>query len=177
MKKIAFALLFVVSYVLGDVLSVSDIDVRAEARDAYTAQQHAQQQAMVKAFIKMLDSEFAEYSINPSKISTNEILSCVYDYSIDREKLSNKVFVGKFSFRFDKNKVVNLLKNHDVIINNESQLQQADYVVSRFNFIRHNALLKRHNAIITKFNNEKIVFKMNIEDAKKISQKIKCIKL
>lgn len=164
--------LFAGRYFIGD-----NVEVRVQAKNSFIAQQQAQSQALVKAFSKMLSSEFSGYFIDSRRFTTSEILSCVYDYSIDREKYSGKVFIGRFSFRFSQNKVESLLQKHGFEIKSSRDIIRVRLVALRNEFIKNRELMTKNEATIIKFNTDKVVFELGEQNLKNVTSVVRCVKL
>lgn len=179
MKNLAFVSLFAFSSVMGDgYFSVTDVEVRVQAKNSFVAQQEAQNSAMLKGFSKVLSKEFGALEAKPSEFTGQEVSSCLCDYSIDREKFSRTVFIGKFSFRFHRDRIALLLKKHGFDVPS-AQYEKATtrYVVLRSVFELHSDLFWENNAKIEKFNSEKVVFEMSEENAKNMVAQVQCVKL
>lgn len=179
MKNLAFVSFFASFSAMGSgYFSVTDVEVRVQDKNSFIAQQEAQNSAMLKAFSDVINKEFSELEIKSTDFTEQEISSCLCDYSIDREKFSQTVFIGKFSFRFHRDRVVLLLKKHGFNIQlDQYEKATASYVVLRSVFEMHPDLFWENNAKLEKFNSEKVVFSMSEENAKKITTQVQCVKL
>lgn len=179
MKNLAFALVLVCFSVMGEgYFPVTDIEVRVQAKDSVIAQQEAQNSAMLKAFLTVLRKEFDISSVDDSTFTIKEVSSTLCDYSIDKEKFSKTVFIGRFSFRFYRDRVAILLKEHgfDVPLNQYTE-EKSRFVVLRSVFEQHTDLFWQNDARIEKFNSEKVVFRMSEENVQKIVAQTQCVKL
>lgn len=179
MKKLAFASILTFFTAMGDgYFSVTDVEVRVQAKNSFVAQQKAQNSAMLKAFSKVLQKEFSNLSVDISGFTDQEVSSCLCDYSIDKEKFSQTVFVGKFSFRFHRDRVALLLKKRgfDIPLNQYAE-NVTRYVVLRSVFEQHPDLFWENGAKLEKFNSEKVIFSMDEESAEKIITRVRCVKL
>lgn len=178
MKKLAFASILTFFTAMGDgYFSVTDVEVRVQAKNSFVAQQEAQNSAMLKAFSKVLQKEFSNLSADiSSRFTDQEISSCLCDYSIDKEKFSQTVFVGKFSFRFHRDRVALLLKKHgfDIPLNQYTE-KATSYVVLRSVFEQHPYLFWENGAKLKKINSEKVVFSMDKKNAEKIMAQTRCV--
>lgn len=178
MRKLAFTLIFMFSCASGErYFSVNNVEVRVQAENSYIAQQRAQNSAMFKAFSKMLKAEFPGLAV-PARFPFSDVSGCMDDYSIDREKFSKTVFVGKFSFRFSRERVLKLLQRYGVAVSAEhSDSAPVRFITARSDFMRNSVYLMRNSAVVEKFNAGKVVFSVNKDSAGKIESKIVCVKL
>ena len=114
MIRLLVLFLFFSFSVFADYLEVSGVTVKMTAKNSLTAKQRAVTTSYHKAFGKLLTSYFPNAKSVQNKIPEKEIQDCVYDYSIDHEKFSGRVYIAQFSFRFDEDKVARILKDHNI---------------------------------------------------------------
>lgn len=177
-RKLAFTLIFAFSSVIGGkYFPANNVEVRVQAENSFVAQQRAQSSAMMKGFSRMLKREFPDFEL-PAHFTFSEVSACMSDYSIDREKFSKTVFVGKFSFRFSREKVLRLLQKHGVAVSlDEFDSPSVRLIATRSDFIRNFAFAMKSGAVIEKFNANKVVFSVSSKNAEEIESKIVCVKL
>ncbi|MDR1334095.1 MAG: hypothetical protein LBJ71_02660 [Holosporaceae bacterium] len=140
---------------------VDDIEIKQSGKNSLIAKQIALSSAMLSAFKKALAEELRDKSIVAS-ISLRQIRDCVYDYSIDQEKVSDSVYIGKFSYRFSKKKVASLLRSYGVNIKIEDEEEKkVKLAVYRNDFLRHASKLRELGARVKQFSDERVVFCIN----------------
>ncbi|MDR0677113.1 MAG: hypothetical protein LBF57_00300 [Holosporaceae bacterium] len=138
-----------------DYLVVENTEVKQADSNASKAKQKAMSLALRNAFNKVLPSEI-------SAISERQIQDCIYDYSIDREKFSDSVYIGRFSYKFKKKKVAALLKSYGIKMDFEETLSNnVRLAVYLKDYIENIQKLESFGIKVEKFSNEKIVFSMD----------------
>ena len=117
MKKLfVLFLLFSFSVFAEDsYLEVRGIASKASAGDSLTAKSVVFSNALNRAFGRMLRNYFPEARPLDDEVPEKNIQDCLYDYSIDQEKFSGTTYIARFSFRFSKDAVTKLLRQHNAI--------------------------------------------------------------
>lgn len=116
---------------------ISDIEVKQVDINGYKAKQKALDTSIKKAFDSLLSTEFPQINTTSANFTVNNLQSSIYDYAIDFEKISDTVYVGRFTYRFKRDGVVQLLRNagHNVQIATTSDrvrvaFPRSDYVAN-----------------------------------------------
>jgi predicted XRE-type DNA-binding protein len=146
-----------------DYFEISDIEVKQKGNNSLIAKQNALHQAMNLAFQKMIKMELKENFSSINSISNQQIQDCLYDYSIDQEKFSDFFYIGKFSYRFSKSKVISLLKRCGINIDLKDEIKTVNLSVYLRDFILHEKKLREMKIIVKKFSHDRIVFSLNRE--------------
>lgn len=96
-------------------LEVNGVTVKVTDRNSLAAKQKALSNSINRAWNRMLDSYFPEAVSLKNQLTEEKIQDCIYDYSVDQEKFSGKTYIAKFSFRFSKESVQKILRNHNIV--------------------------------------------------------------
>lgn len=121
----------------GPCFEISDIEVKQTARDSLSAKQAALSISLRKAFAEMLATEFRTVKINLKGVSAKCLQKCIFDYSIEYEKTSDSVYIGRFTYRFSKREVVNFLRERGIKVDAKKILAQDTKVaIWRNDFIK-----------------------------------------
>jgi hypothetical protein len=140
---------------------VDDIEIKQIGKNSLIAKQRALSEAMLSAFKKALAEELRDKSVAVS-IPPNKIRDCVYDYSIDQEKVSDSVYIGKFSYRFSKKKVASLLRSHGININiDDEEGKKVELAVYLDDFLQYAPKLRDMGASVYRFSDKRVVFCIN----------------
>lgn len=148
---------------------ISDIEVKQTARDSLSAKQAALSISLRKAFAEMLATEFRDAKINLHGISEKRLQKCIFDYSIEYEKTSDSVYIGRFTYRFSKKEVVDFLRERGIKVDAKKILaQDIKIAVWRNDFIKIK-LGANPQVRVLEFDRDRVVFSTN----EKILEKIK----
>lgn len=145
-------------------LEVSGVTVKMTAKDSLTAKQKAVSTSYYKAFGKMLASYFPDAKMIQSKVSEEKIQNCVYDYSIDQEKFSGRVYIAKFSFRFDRDKVVNVLREYNIESAEYQKSKDVNICVYTQDYLESYGQLRQYQVVL--FSGRRMVLKVPLEEIK-----------
>jgi hypothetical protein len=168
-KRFLFLLVALHFCILADsgYFDVKDIEVKQRESNSLIAKQNALRQATNLAFKKMIQTELDQNFPSINSISNPQIQDCIYEYSIDQEKFSDSVYIGKISYRFSKNKVMALLKSYGLEIKPEDKVKIVRLSVYLKDFLIHEKKLREMKVIIEKFSDNKIIFSINGEHIKR----------
>ncbi|MDR0968258.1 MAG: hypothetical protein LBL99_01315 [Holosporaceae bacterium] len=161
MKRLLFLLAAANFYAFADssYFEVENVEVKRQSKNSLIAKEEAARQAARSAFGKLIEKE--TQSLQKLSFSDREIQDCVYDYSIDQEKISNTVYVGRFSYRFSKNKVATLLRSRGANVDfGEKQSGKVKLAVYRKDFLRNADDLEKLKIAVEEFSNERVVFEI-----------------
>lgn len=139
-------------------IQVEDVLVKSEGKDALSAKQQAMSRAERLAFSKMLDAEFPEASFLKNKVRLTDVASMIYDYSINKEKVSAKGYTAKFSYRFSRSKVLSFLRKYGINVADESAQNYKTIAVFPSTYQSHKSLFSQ--AKIVSFSSKKIVLEI-----------------
>jgi hypothetical protein len=118
--------------------------------------------ALHKAFSKLLADEFGgSGGVKGLRISESQITDCLHDYSIEREKLSENVYIAELSYRFDRKLVLHLLEKYGidcVIVEKENAKKEVKIIVYIGDFLANYGEFKKIGCSIKRFSGEKIIF-------------------
>ena len=99
-----------------------------------------------------------------SKVSEEKIQNCVYDYSIDQEKFSGRVYIAKFSFRFDRDKVVNVLREYNIESAEYQKSKDVNICVYTQDYLESYGQLRQYQVVL--FSGRRMVLKVPLEEIK-----------
>lgn len=136
-------------------LKVCDVGIKQAGQNSLIAKQKALHNSARKAFDRVINRDFREFSSYAEYVSTQQIQNCIYDYSIKHEKFSNSFYIADFSYRFSADKIAEALNRfganikrvshgkfvyvgiyRDDFVNNADALQQIEVEVVRFSSVR-----------------------------------------
>ncbi|MDR0632020.1 MAG: hypothetical protein LBF54_02165 [Holosporaceae bacterium] len=174
MKRLSFLLFLLRLCVFADsqYFEVRDIEIKQKGKNSLAAKQVALDRAARLALKKMIEDELK--GSFPESISNQQIQNCVYDYSIDQEKFSDSIYIGRISYRFLKNKISSLLKPHGInvsIQDDEGKANDVRLSVYLVDFLRRARELRKIKAAVEKFSDQKVVFRIKkkyIDDFRKL---------
>ncbi|MDR2781735.1 MAG: hypothetical protein LBB21_04775 [Holosporaceae bacterium] len=153
-------------------LEIGDVEVKQAGSNSLVAKQEALSRAMLSAFRTLVETYTKERSSNVESISKHQVQNCVYDYSIDQEKFSDSVYIGKFSYRFYKRKVASLLQSYGIKIDFDYEEEKvARLAVYLDDFLRYSQEMRNLQVNVEKFSDEKVIFRINkdrINDFRKL---------
>jgi hypothetical protein len=143
---------------------VENVEVKQSDKNALIAKQKALSKALRMAFSRLLSEELGvqENSVT-SSISENQISNCICDYSIEREKHSESIYIGKITYRFSKKQVASLLKKYNlkcVAIDDNKSIHNIRVAVYTKDFIDNFDKMKEFDYFVEKFSGKKVVFLM-----------------
>jgi hypothetical protein len=151
---------------------MGDIEIKQKGNNSLAAKQVALSRAVRLAFRKMIEDHLK--GAFPESISNQQIQNCVYDYSIDQEKFSDLIYIGRISYRFFKNKVASLLEPYGIHVDiQEDERKEADIRLAIYleDFLRCAKELREIKAAVEKFSDQKVVFsikKKYVDDFRKL---------
>jgi hypothetical protein len=160
MRRFLF-LLFAISFdasASSKYFEVDDVEVKQSGKNSLIAKQKALSESMRSAFRKAFAEEL---SANPraASIPLQQIRDCVYDYSIEQEKVSDSVYIGKFFYRFSKRKVASLLRSYGIDIKFEDEESKTVKLAVYLNdFLRCVQRLRNLGVSVKQFSDERVVF-------------------
>ncbi|MDR1236590.1 MAG: hypothetical protein LBJ96_06330 [Holosporaceae bacterium] len=158
-------LLFALSFCVeasSKYFEIRDIEVKQSGKNSLIAKQKALSQAMLSAFRKVVKNNCGKEISVADSISAQAIKNCIYDYSIDQEKSSDSVYIGKFSYRFLKKKVAALLLKHGIKIDFEDEERNVvKLAVYLEDFLQHTKELYNLKIDVENFSDERVVFCIN----------------
>ena len=168
-------------------LTINDVEVKKEGADSLIAKEGGLSEALNIAFTKILKDNFgivyelpevekveadtdtattATYEENKTPvISAEEKNACVYDYSVVREKFSDSFYIANISYRFDRDKVIELLKKHSLIevgaaanaTRKTENVVVAKIAIRSRDFLKNYSEIRRLNCTVTKFTNDFVI--------------------
>lgn len=95
------------------VITVSDVKVSVTAASSAIAREQALDQAHEIAFHKLLSENFSE---KPNTyLSHDKIMNMVTNFSIDREKSTDKTYTASLTFQFDASLIQNWLQPQEIL--------------------------------------------------------------
>ncbi len=156
MKYFLFSLFVIFSlnsFCSSKFININEITVKISDKNSLIAKQKALSNAQNLAFSKLIIVQYPEVNYVKDKISLNQIQECIYDYSIEEEKFTEKIYMAEFSFRFSKEKLKHLFKSYginsdedemSVIMNNSLVVYTKDFL-NHFNLFQ-NVSIKRFSA-------------------------------
>ncbi|MDR2158062.1 MAG: hypothetical protein LBO02_01955 [Holosporaceae bacterium] len=176
MKRFLFLLALINFCALASTkyFEIGDIEVKQRGGNSLIAKQNALHRAVRSAFKKIVEIQTAGKFSSFESISHQQIQNCVYDYSIDQEKFSDSVYIGRISYRFYKSKIAALLKPYGANIDvgeSENKSEMARFAVYLKDFIRHAKSLRDLNVTVEKFSNDRVIFgikKKRVEDFREL---------
>jgi len=160
MKHFLFLLPLIGSCAFADLryFEIRDMEIKEEGKNSLAAKQKALIKTARSAFKKILDKD---KSAIVSSISDRQIQNCIYDYSIDQEKFSDSVYIGRISYRFSKKKVASLLSPLGIKIELEEEpnnfIKLAIYMQD---FMVNIKKLRELKIIVERFSSEKMIFRI-----------------
>ncbi|MCR4623755.1 MAG: hypothetical protein K5780_03820 [Alphaproteobacteria bacterium] len=171
MKRFLFLLLFCSFSVWakGSYLEVSGVTTKEVDKDSLAAKQKALSSSANKAFNRLLDSYFPEAVSLKNKILGSEIQNCVYDYSIDQEKFSGKTYIARFSFRFSKKAVKNILRNHNISSYEEKKSKTSTIALYTQDYLDNYAQLRGCKVIL--FSPRRIILEIPVNRLKSLASR------
>lgn len=118
MKRFLLLLSIVSSTVFAtnDYFEVDGVVAKTSDVNSLIAKQKVLSISAQRAFNKLIDIYFPQAESLKDKVKEGKIQKCIYDYSIDQEKFSGKVYIAKTSYRFSRDKVVKLFRSHNILI-------------------------------------------------------------
>ena len=140
-------------------VQVEDILVKCEGKDALSAKQQAMARAERLAFSKMLDAEFPEASFLKNKVRLTDIASMIYDYSINKEKVSAKGYTAKFSYRFFRPKVLSFLRKYGINASDNSAQNYKIIAIFPSTYRKYSSLFSQAKIVL--FSAKKIVLEIS----------------
>lgn len=149
-KGFLVSLLFCLFGVSAEVpcLEVNGVTAKATDRNSLAAKQKALSGSTNRAFNRLLDSYFPEAVSLKNKIQEEKIQDCIYDYSIDQEKFSGKTYIAKFSFRFSKEAVQRILRNHNIIGHEEKKSETDIVAIYTQDYLNNYERLKEYKVVL-----------------------------
>lgn len=162
----------------GRILSAESIEIKRKSENSLKAKESALSAALQKAFFRILVNRFgisdAKDNAQINSISQKEMSNCVYDYSIENEKRSESIYICEIIYRFDEDKVINLLQKHGVISildrKNKSEFGDINVAFYTDDFIRSNDRFAEMQYVIKRFSSEYVVVTIKnctIEDVRR----------
>lgn len=145
-------------------LEVSGVTVKMTAKDSLTAKQRAVSTSYHKAFGKLIASYFPDAKSVQNKVSEKAIQDCVYDYSIDQEKFSGKVYIAQFSFRFDRDKVLRVLRGYNIESTEYRKSSSVDIAVYTQDYLDFYSQLRQYRVIL--FSPKRIILKVPSDEVR-----------
>ncbi|MCR5225295.1 MAG: hypothetical protein K6C34_04395 [Alphaproteobacteria bacterium] len=164
MKYCLFLSIFLISAVMADssFWEVENVEIKQEGQNSVVAKQRALSKSASSAFLKLFTSEelkkFAGYA---NKFSDKQIQDCVYDYSIEEEKSSDSFYIGEFSYRFSKNRVVALLKKFGANISAQKSSKVVKIAIYKKDYLDHSNLISKSGSKVLSFSSEKVILEIN----------------
>jgi hypothetical protein len=164
MKRLLFLLFSANFCVLADsrYFEIDDVEIKQKGANSLAAKQEALRKSARAAFEKAISAEAKR--LPAGSASDREIQDCVYDYSIEQEKISASFYVGRFSYRFLKDKIAAFLKSRGAVVGfevEESKGEKVKLAVYREDFINRANELKKLKIAVEEFSNQRVVFKIN----------------
>jgi hypothetical protein len=169
----AFVLLFCIftsdfSFAEDGFFCVDNIEVKQNGENSLVAKQKALSIASRKAFFKLLGGEFGISDAKSLEISESQINECLYDYSIEQEKHSERVYIAELSYRFNKKQTVQLLKKYGIdcsnVVTETENTKNVKIIVRMNDFVTNYGELKKLDYSIEQFSGEKVIFVINKDD-------------
>ncbi|MDR2107302.1 MAG: hypothetical protein LBO73_02155 [Holosporaceae bacterium] len=147
-------------------VEVKDIEVKQRGKNSVAAKQSALDAALHQAFRKALGVVSDVLPRSALQTPVRQIQDCLYDYSVDQEKFSDSVYIGRISYRFRRDRLVSLLKSlgveADVGDDGEGEKDTSvKLAVHLEDFILNSNALREMNAVVEKFSDDKIMFRLN----------------
>lgn len=170
MKGFLFLLAFFLldAFGVSDYLEVNEVTVKTFAKNSFSAKQKAISLSAEQAFDKLIDINFPEANNLKGKLSADQIQKCIYDYSIEQEKFSGKVYIGEFSIRFEEEKVLNLLHSHG-ILESERKLIRSKIAVYMEDYLSNPIIFKDVSVFL--FSQKRIILNASSEFKKILKEK------
>lgn len=155
---------------------VSGIEVRVHASNAVDGKEKAQSESIKLAFAQLISDHYNDFGVDVSQVLERDIWECVYDFSIEKEKYSSAIYIGRFVYRFDDNKVKNLIGK---VIGKQLDTKNSNlvcFVADLSDFVNYLSRLKEIK--IDKFQHDRVMFYISADKVEKLkSLNIKCTKL
>lgn len=147
---------------------IGGVTVRVSSQDAVSAKREALASATVRAFGRLMDRDFPEAAQLKGKLPGDQIQSCVYDYSVEREKFSGRVYIGEFTFRFSRDDVFRLLRSYGVSGQEEGSKERKVAVYTK-DYLKNSDFFKE--VPIDLFSKGKVVLRVSSEFKKRLEDK------
>lgn len=136
---------------------VSDIEVKQVDDDGNKAKQKALGVSIKKAFDTLLSNEFPQIRVTSADFTVNHIQNSVYDYAIDFEKVSDTVYIGRFTYRFFRDKVIELLRSAGYQVQVNVANSRVKVAFHRCDYIEHIKELSKYDIKIQEFDEIRVV--------------------
>ena len=145
-------------------LEVNGVTTKEVDRNSLAAKQKALSNSASRAFNRMLDSYFPEAASLKNKIREDKIQNCIYDYSIDQEKFSGKAYIARFSFRFSKEAVQKILRDHNILSHEDKKIKTNDVVLYTRDYLNKYEELREYKIVL--FSPNRIILKISTDEMK-----------
>lgn len=141
-------------------LKVCDVEIKQAGQNSLIAKQKALYKSARKAFNRVINRDFREFSSYAEYVSTQQIQNCIYDYSIKHEKFSNSFYIADFLYRFSANKIAEVLNRFGANIKTSSREKSVHVGVYRDDYVNNAEALQQIGAEVVKFSSVRVVLKV-----------------
>lgn len=143
---------------------VNGVTSKAISVNSLAAKQSVFSNALKRAFGRMLERYFPEVSSLQDKVEERTIQDCVYDYSIDQEKFSGKTYIARFSFRFSKKAVENLLLSRNMLAREKKESEANVVAVYTQDYLQKYSQLQKYKVIV--FSPKRVLLEISKTESK-----------
>lgn len=169
MKRLLVILLFVNSclFANSNLVEINDIDVRQYGADLIAAKDAAINDAMRIAFSRLFedDGELAEFRQYQPQFSESHIQDCVFEYTVEHEKMSDSMYMATVSYKFSKEKIFNWLKKFGAVVEQtDDALSSVSVVMRRHDYIDNYQAISQLDHSIDSFSSDRVVCVFNSEE-------------
>ncbi|MDR0556213.1 MAG: hypothetical protein LBG20_04410 [Holosporaceae bacterium] len=157
--RFLFLFFLVIFNVGASFFEIRNVEVKEEGVNSLEAKNRALNVAIRHAFRRVVDEYFGVKI--PPRVSIHQIQNCLYDYSIDQEKCSDRCYIASISHRFHRYKIMSLLRERGVNVVLEEEktcTRNARLAVRLHDFLRHTKRLRDLEVTVENFSNRRVVF-------------------